>query len=420
MEINDCKKAVPKWCDILSIFASVVVCACLFQPILNREYAYAIFLIIAGVELSITIFNAFIKNKVAVGIVETAHSFTLSLIIVLFALADKSERVNYILLITALSITTAIKTFLAIYHYVKYKPTRPLYHHVYGNHNLISALTYLQALLFTIFSLIDFNGITWRIVIDLIINFIITNVVTTDAMFILVRLYTDEKLTFIGKVKFIVSTLISKDVFLYVGFFFSFMVVLFTAFNAYNGAQEVHDGYAALATFYLTLFVTRVVSHFVWKKAVKKHPENTEKTKARLSLFVSIALFVQGETIGSALIFFMQGKAQTQTPFWWFFLFLLPIALWRGVLSIMYLIRAKKTGDLRINYYGAIDLVSAGFSISGVLSMAYRYVNYNPLLLNVIYAFVIALQVLLTVVLIKLFVKSIIALAKKNKKDGSN
>ena len=419
MEINAFKKALPKWYDMLSICASIFVCVCLIPPIVNREFAYAIFLIIAGVELSITILNAFIKNKVAVGIVETAHSFTLSLIIVLFALADKSTRINYLSIILALSVTTAVKTFLAVYHYRNYKPTRPLIHHVYGNHSLISALTYLQMLLFTVFSCINFNGVTWRIVIDLIINFIITNVITTDAMFILVRLYTDKKLTFIGKVKFIVSTLIGKDVFLYVGFFFSFMVVLFTAVNAYNGADEMQDGYYALATFYFTLFTTRIVSHFVWKKAVKNHPENTEKTKAKLSLFVSIALFLESETIGSALIFFMQGKAQTQTPFWWFFLFLLPIALWRGVFASMYLIRARKTGDLRMNAYGAIDLISAGFSISGVLSMAYQYMHYNSLLLNFIYGFVIGLQVLLTIVLIRLFIKSIKVISNKKEKDGS-
>ena len=409
-----------KWDDVVSLAASIFICLVLAVPILQGEYYFGILAIIAAVEMVITLLNACIKNKMLVVISETVHSFLFSLVIVLFALFGKSEKAIYPLLIASLAVVAGVKTAIAIYHERKYRLARNVDYHTSGNHNFISALTYAQMLCFVLTSLLNApNGNVWRIGLDLGVNFIVTNIVTTDAMFMLVRMYTDEKLGFFGKVRFIISTLIEKDVFIYIGFFFSSMVVIFTFLTGLNGTAEVQEGYYAMSVFYFTIFLTRIVSHFVWKKANKRNYSDWElgKTKARLSLFTSIALLVEGETIGTALIFFMQNKEQDKTPIWWFFLFLLPFALWRGVSCIMYLIKAKKTGDLQVRTYGTIDLVSAGFSLGGVLAMAYYYMQGNEYLAKFIYGFVVALQIFATIMIVRLFIESIVGLAKKPPKE---
>jgi hypothetical protein len=43
----------------------------------------------------------------------------------------------------------------------------------------------------------------------------------------------------------------------------------------------------------------------------------------------------------------------------------------------MYLIKARKSADLRIRAYGAIDLVSVVFSLCGVLAMIYYCLGQN-------------------------------------------
>ena len=413
------QRSLWKWDDVVSLAASVFACIILSIPILQGEISFAILAGIALVEGVITFFNASIKNKMIACIFETVHAFLFSLVIVLFAVFERSDKVVYPLIITVLAVVTLVKGGIAVYHVRKYGNARNIDYHTSGNHNFISALTYLQMLWFVIVSLFRVsNPMLCRLIADLVLNFIVTNIVTTVAMFMLVRMYTDEKLTFVEKVRFIVSTLIEKDVFIYIGFFFSFMVALFTLLTALNSEGDAQTGYYALGGFYLTIFITRIVSHFLWKKASKREYDEAQlqKARARLSLFVSIALLVEGETIGTALMFFMQNKAQDQTPLWWFFLFLLPFALWRGVSCTMYLIKSRKSADLRIKAYGAIDLISAGFSLCGVLSMIYYYLGQNENWLLLVRGFAVIWQISAAVATVKLFVESIIGLAKKKPK----
>ena len=83
----------------------------------------------------------------------------------------------------------------------------------------------------------------------------------------------------------------------------------------------------------------------------------------------------------------------------------------------MYLIKAKKTGDLQVRTYGTIDLVSAGFSLGGVLAMAYYYMQGNEYLAKFIYGFVVVLQIFATIMIVRLFIESIVGLAKKPPKE---
>lgn len=413
-------KKTHAWYELVSFCASFFISLYFFYLEITAGRFFWVLSIITLLEGLITLFCAFVKNKMVVGVFETVHSILLSLIIMLFALFDKSKYVNYPVLITLLIFIIAIKSAIAIYCKKKYDIDNGVIDHLRASHHFVSALTYLQMLIFVIVSLILLqNKIIARGIIDIVVNFIITNVIVTVATFILVRLHTEEKLTFIGKIKFIVHTLIKKDVFMFVGFFFSFMVVLFTFFNGIFGAVELRQGYVSLSAFYFTIFLTRIVSHLALKKADKRALTQTDKkrTRAKTSLFVSIALLIEGETISTALMFFMQNKAFDQTPFWWFFLFLLPFALWRGVSCVMYLIRAKKEGDLKLKSLGTIDLVSSGFSICGVLAMAYRYLNYRQNILKAIFYFVIALQVIETILIIKLLIESIKTLVKSKAEE---
>lgn len=408
------------WYEIVSFSVSFFISLYFFYLEITAGRFFWAFSLIALLEGLITLFCAFMKNKMVFGVFETVHSILLSLIIMLFVLFDKSKYVNYPVLITFLIFITAIKSTIAIYCKKGFDKSNGVIDYMRSSHHLVSALTYLQMLIFVTVSLILLqNRIIIRVIIDVVVNFIITNVVVTVATFILVRLHTEEKLTFIGKVKFIVQTLIKKDVFMYVGFFFSFMVVVFTFFNGIFGAVELRQGYVSLSAFYFTIFLTRIVSHLVLKRAdrVAKSDLDKKGARAKTSLFVSIALLIEGETISTALMFFMQNKAFDQTPFWWFFLFLLPFALWRGVSCIMYLIRAKKENDLKLKSLGTIDLVSSGFSICGVLAMTYRYLNYRQNILKVIFYFVIALLVIETILIVKLLIESIKTLAKSRREE---
>lgn len=413
---------------ILSFVNSLVLFGLCYFPVFKGVGLFSAFSIIFLSELVIElslIITAFFKKDLhkipnVLIIVYSGISALTLLLMTSWTRPEAFTIVDYIILLSTFGGGLVAKTvFMLIWHRIYFK-TEDARFLGRRNFELISMAfsSYLILLLaVSIFDNPERN--TFVYLGELIIEAGTTFIALFWSIYAFSPLPLSRKKSFIQNIKDLIKSLQEKNVFFYAGVIFTYVLGIIAFRGASDATGDAQKSYIALATFYFAMATIKLVTFWIHFHNKKKYAETNPKRYYKLEhltmLLVAIILFVLTDTFAGALALIIANKEATETPIWWFIIYIVPFALFKFISAIGQKIKSIKLKDNPYLLIGATQsLITALYSVLGATALLHHLFDNDVTLIihTVLQSSSLIIQLILV---LEMAIKGILGLIGKRK-----
>ena len=308
-------------------------------------------------------------------LIYTALSALILLVMTSWVKPEGFEYYLYIILLSTFGGGLVAKVFFIIFWHVHFIETKEVRFLARRNYEIISASFIAYIILIIGASIFVNEDIKLYVYIGEVVFFGGTALI---ALFSAIYAYSPVPLSkdksIVQNGKDLLASLKEKNVFFYIGVIFTFILGIIAMNGANTSTGDTRASYIALATFYFAMAIIRVVTFWIHRFNKYKFEEKSPKAYYRLEhvsmLIVAIVLIILSNSFAGALALIIRNKETSETPIWWFMVYIVPFALFKLISAIRLKWKARKFNH---NPYLIIlstqNLITAMYSVLGATAL---------------------------------------------------
>ena len=413
---------------ILSLINSLVLFGVCYLPVAKGEGIFSLFSFVYVGEMVVLlslIISSFVKkdiNKIT-NILLLVYSGLSALILLLLTAWTRTENVtnlDYIIMLSTFGCGLVMKTVIMLIWHRKYKTTNEV--RFLGRRNFeIIAMSFLSYLLLiltvSIFDNPERN--TFVYLGELVMEAGTAAIALFCSIYAFSPVPLSKDKSLIKNTKDMVKSLQEKNVFFYAGVIFTFILGIIALTGAKDATGDTRQSYIALATFYFVMgtikLITFWVHYFNKNKFSESNPKLYYKLEHIMMLVVAIVLIIFTDTFAGALALIIANKEATDTPIWWFIIYIVPFAIFKLVSAVGQKIKSIKLHDNPYLLIGATQsVITALYSVLGATALLHHLFDNQVTL--IIHTVLQGLSLLIQLILVlEMIIKGILGIINKRK-----
>ena len=416
------KKAIGVIELLLSIILLIIT---IYQSIVGGNL-FIIVSLIFFTEIIIYLLALFnVKCIKIASIIQFFHS-PLAMVVLLIAIFLNGEA-NYSLVTSIGSgVCGVLKNIIVLYYFLDFKKEKEAI--TYGKlfNSLVSSLYIINLFVVCVTkNHITDISVSASSIILIVVNALSTFAVAYFALAFLITAFSEKVLTFKEKI-IAMSQFFMKY---RIGFVMSEVFELFTVIVCFINIGK-SESYFILFSFYLLIFVVRLVT-FLWNRKLEKNESeeeeeiekiNYEKKRKQIEkekklilsrkkngilLFNSIYFIAASDLLSTTLILMASIKFASTIPAWFFVGFMFPFSIMNIVICIIHRKNARHADNAYIDATSDQSLITSLFSLLAGLSYFLRYISDEEMQRFTWSIMWTVVTTIITIALISSFIKSI-------------